>query len=87
MIGARADLLVRVEADPDPPVRELRVLLQVGDGGDDLGDARLVVGAEQRGAVGGDELVADVVGERGALLGVERDVRIARQRQPPALVA
>ena len=60
---------------------------EVGDGGDDLGDARLVVGAEQRGAVGGDELVADVVGERRALLGVERDVRIARQRQTPALVA
>jgi hypothetical protein len=31
----------------------------------DLGEAGLVVGAEQRGAVGGDDVVADLVGQRG----------------------
>ena len=86
VIGPCADLLVGVEADPDPPVRELRVLLQVRDGRDDLGDPGLVVGAEERRPVGGDELVADVVGERRALLGVERDLRVAGQRQAAALV-
>jgi hypothetical protein len=30
----------------------------------DLGDAGLVVGAEQRGAVGGDDVVADLVFQR-----------------------
>ena len=37
---------------------------QILGGGDDLGDARLVVGAEQRQPGGGDDIVADVRGER-----------------------
>jgi hypothetical protein len=35
--------------------------------GHDLGDAGLVVGAEQGGAVGGDDVVADLIFEVGML--------------------
>ena len=50
----------------------------------DLGEAGLVVGAEQRGAVGGDDVVADLVGERrmfGDADHLGRDRRAARCRR------
>ena len=50
----------------------------------DLGDAGLVVGAEQRGAVGRDDVVADLVGERRMLGGADhlrRDRPAARCRR------
>ena len=43
----------------------------------DLGNAGLVVGAEQRGAVGGDDVVADLVGKRGMIGGAD-DLRAGR---------
>jgi hypothetical protein len=54
---ALADLLVGREAHAQRGAREFRVRGQMGDGGHDLGHAGLVVGAEQRVAAGGDDVV------------------------------
>ena len=64
MVGAAADLLVDREADPRPRPRQLGMGEQPGDGGHDLGDAGLVVGAEQRRPVGGDDVVPDPLREQ-----------------------
>ena len=61
VVGARAELLVGVEADAQRPVRKLGMRDQVRDRRHDLGDARLVVGAEQRRAVARDQIVPDVI--------------------------
>ena len=61
VLGAACDLLVDGEADADRRVRELRIALQVRDRGHDLRDTGLVVGAEQRRAVGRDDVVADLL--------------------------
>ncbi len=61
VLGAAADLLVGGEADADRAVQEIRVVLQPRHEGHDLGDAGLVVGAEQRRAVGVDEGVTDAL--------------------------
>ena len=63
-IRARADLLVRCKADRDGAMRNLRVRKQVRAGGNNLGDPGLVIRAEQRGAVGDDQILADIVAER-----------------------
>ena len=52
VVGAARDLLVDGEADADRSVRRAGIPLQVRDRGHDLGDAGLVVGPEQRRAVG-----------------------------------
>jgi hypothetical protein len=56
---AAGDFLVGIEADADFAVGDFRVPKQVTHGGHDGGDAGLVVGAEQGGAAGGDDVVAD----------------------------
>ena len=61
VVGARAELLVGVEADAQRPVRKLGMRDQVRDRRHDLGDTRLVVGAEQRRAVARDQVVPDVI--------------------------
>ena len=53
----------------------------------DLGDARLVVGAEQRRAVGRDDVVADTRREQRALVGTQRLARVAGERDVAAVVA
>ena len=55
---ALADLLVGGEADAQRRARQVRVGRQVRDRGHDLGHAGLVVGAEQRVAAGGHDVVA-----------------------------
>src|SRR6266540_3607700 len=55
-----ADFLVRCEPDPHGSVPNLGVRHQIGRGRHDLGDAGLVVGAEQRRARGRDDVVADL---------------------------
>ena len=52
----------------------------------DLGDTRLVVGAEQRGAVGGDDVVADLVGERRVVRETDDLRGVGRQRDVAAPV-
>ena len=71
VFGAAADLFVGREADADRAVRDVGVRHQVRGRLDDLGDAGLVVRAEQRRAGGGDDVVAD-------LLRRARDCRAAR---------
>ena len=61
--GALADLLVGREGDADRRARQLRVGGQVGDRGHDLRHPGLVVGAEQRVAAGGDDVVAVLGGQ------------------------
>ena len=63
VVGALADLLVGVEAHADLAVLHLGMVAQPAHGLDDLGDAGLVVGAQQRGAVGDDEVLT-LVGEQ-----------------------
>ena len=76
--GALADLLVGREADAQGRARQLGVRGQVGDRGHDLGDAGLVVGAEQRVAARGDDVVALLAGQLGHRGRVEHRA-VARQ--------
>jgi hypothetical protein len=59
---------------------------QRGGGGHDLGDAGLVVGAEQRGAVGGDDVMADLILEVGMLADLDDVAGVAGQLDVAALV-
>ena len=87
MVGAARDLLVDGEADADRRVLELGMALQICDRGHDLRHAGLVVGAEQRRPVGGDDVVADLLLQQRQLLGVEDDARVARELDRAAVVA
>ena len=77
---AAADLLVGVEDDLDRAVRDVGVRGEVADRGEDLGDAGLVVGAEQARPVGDDELVAGVVRELRRLRRADRPGPSCRAR-------
>ena len=76
--GALADLLVGGEADAQRRARQLGMCGQVGDRGHDLGDAGLVVGAQQRVAAGGHDVVALLARQLGHVRRVEHRV-VARQ--------
>ena len=65
---------------------DLRVVDQELRGIHDLGKAGLVVGAEQRGAVGGDDIVADLIGEGGMFRGADDLGRIGLQHDVAATV-
>ena len=84
VIGALAHLLVRGEAHGDGPVRDLRMGQQVFAGGDDLRHAGLVVGSQQGGAVGDDQLLADVPLQEGEVLHLQAPGFF--QGQVPALI-
>ena len=64
--------------------RHLGVRDELGDRGHDLGDAGLVVGAEQRRPVGGDDVVPDPLGEQRARRGREPGARARRRRSSRA---
>lgn len=87
--GAVADLLVRAEADAQARVRQLRVRRQARDEPHDLGDARLVVGTQERRAVGADEVLAHEPVEHGELVGADGDegARMLAADEVPARVA
>jgi hypothetical protein len=55
-------------------------------GGHDLGDAGLVVGAQQGGAVGGDDVVADLLLEVGMLGDLDDAAGVAAELDVAALV-
>ncbi|MGY4453538.1 hypothetical protein ACVWZR_008198 [Bradyrhizobium sp. i1.3.1] len=74
-----ADLLVRREQDLDGAVLHIGVVDEEMRGIHDLGDAGLVVGAQERGAVGGDDVVADLVLQRGMFSEADHLAGIARQ--------
>jgi hypothetical protein len=81
-----ADLLVRVERHLHRAVRNVAVGLQVPDRGHDLRDAGLVVGTEQRRAVGRDQLVPDMMLQLLRLVGTDRRAR-RPERDVAAVVA
>jgi len=81
---AAPDLFVGVERDLHGPVREVGVRVQVRDCGDDLRDAGLVVGAEERRAVGRDQLVAGVVLELGRLVRADHLAESPSTISPPS---
>ena len=72
LVDAAADLFVRREQDLDGAVLDLRMVDQELRRIHDLGEAGLVVGAQQRGAVGGDDVIADLFGERRVIGGADR---------------
>ena len=86
VVDASPDLLVDREADANRRVLDLRMCRQIGDGAHDLGDAGLVVGAEERRAVGGDDVVADPFGEDRVVGCAQHLARIARQHEVAAVV-
>ena len=53
----------------------------------DFGEAGLVVGPEQRGAVRRDDVVADLIGQRGMIRGADDLGRVARQHDVAAAIA
>lgn len=65
MPDARADLLVGREAEAQLAVRQLPVRQQMTRQRHQNGDASLVVGAEQRAAAGGDDVVAELLAQVG----------------------
>ena len=83
---AAADFFVGREADADLAVLELRMLHDVLHRVHNLGHAGLVVGAQQGGAVGGDEGLAHVVQHLGELRGLERQAGHALQGNLAAVV-
>ena len=86
LVDAAADLLVGREQDLDRAVLDLRVLNQELRRIHDLGEAGLVVGAQQRGAIGRDDVVADLVGERGMIGGADHLGRVGRQHDVAAAI-
>lgn len=78
MIHAAAHLLVGREADADLAVLDLGVRHQVLRGRHDLGYAGLVVGAEQRRAVGVDERVAHEFAQLGEVGHAHGDLPVER---------
>ena len=86
LVDAAADLFVGREQDLDRAVLDVRMADQEMRGIDDFGKAGLVVGAEQGGAVGGDDVVADLIGERGMLGGADDLAGIARQHDVAAAI-
>ena len=86
LIDAAADFFVGREQDLDGAVPDIWILNQEPRCIHDLGEAGLVVGAQQRGAVGRDDVVADLVGERGMVGGADHLGGIGRQHDVAALV-
>ena len=84
---AAPDLLVGREGEADRAVRDLGVREQVAGDGHHDGDAGLVVGAEQRRAAGGDDVVADLSGQVGRLLGRQHKVGRVGEADRAAVVA
>ena len=74
MLRAAADLLIAGEDKPDRAVRHLAALHEPGGGRHDHRHPRLVVGTEERCAVGGDDRGAD----KGFQLGVVGNADDAR---------
>ena len=85
-IGTATHLLIRGEADGERSVGSVGVLVQVLHERHDLRHARLVVGAEQRGTVGHDKIIADMLRKRGEVLLVEHHAELLVDDDGAALV-
>ena len=86
LVDAAADLFVGRKRDRDRAVFDLRVLLSVSIIVMISAHARLVIGAEQRRAVGRDDVVADQLFEDRILRDGDDLRRIFRQHDVAALV-
>ena len=86
LVDAAADLFIGREQDLDGAVLDLRVLRQEMHRVHDFREAGLVVGAEQGGAIGRDDVVADLGGERRVLAETDHLRGIGRQDDVAALV-
>lgn len=63
LVDAATDFLVGGEQQTDLAVADGAILHEDFGGGDDFGNAGLVVGAQQRRTIRGDDVVADLVGQ------------------------
>ena len=86
-VHAAPDLFVGGEGDAEGGPRQVGVFQEMPCRGHDHGDARLVIGAQQRGARGGHDVMADLFGEIGKLLGRERQVGVVGECDRAAVVA
>ncbi len=80
VLGAATHLLVDRERDADRHARPLRMTSEIRDRGHDLGDPRLVVGAQERRAVARHEVVTDTGRQRLVLGRIEDLAWVARER-------
>ena len=86
LVDAAPDLFVGREGDTQLAVGQLRVRQQVFRHGHDDGDTGLVVGAQQRRATGGYDILADFRQQVGRLLGREHLRRVVGQHDLAAVV-
>ena len=87
MVGPPTHLLVGRKGDLDHPSFDIRVLHKHIDRGHDLCDPRLVIRAQKRRAVAGDDIHPDIVFFQIWIFGGRNDLRrVARQDNIPALV-
>ncbi len=86
LVDAAADLFVGREQDLDGAVLDLRIVDQEMRRIHDLGEAGLVVGPEQRGAVRRDDVVADLILERGMVRDADDLRSVARQHDVAAAI-
>ena len=86
LLDTRADFFVRRKSDRDRAAFDLRILFERVDHRHDFGDARFVVGTEQRRAVGGDDVVANQILQLGILCRRDHLRWIFRQHNVAALV-
>ena len=86
-VDTAPDLFVGGEGDADIGARQVGVFQQMTRGGHDDGDARLVIGAQKRGAGGGDDIFADLGSEIGEIIGAEREVGGIGKADRAAIVA
>ena len=86
LVDAAADLFVRREQDLDCAVLDFPVVDQEMGGIHDFGEPRLVVGPEQRRAVGRDDVVADLLCQRRMLCRADHLGGISRQHDVAATI-
>ena len=75
VVGAHADFLIGIEGDADVAVANLLVVAQPAHGLHNFSNAGLVVGSQQRGAVGHDKVFANMLQQFGELLRSAHDAR------------
>src|SRR5688572_22983513 len=87
MVDAMADFFVAGKENANGAVQELRMLDEMMSELHDDGDAGLVVGAEQRGAIGGDDRFADEALQLRVVGDPNRFGRVAREWDVAAAIA
>ena len=81
------DLFIRQEAYAHAAVRNLRVCRKVRHSGHNLGDAGLVVGAQQRPTVRRQERLSDVAGQLGEFARRQNNAIVTVQHDIAAVIA